>query len=353
MQDRGPWRIDASPNPGIKDRLYGAVAIHRRDAWAVGRFVNQAGISMPLIGHWDGTRWRTAASRAPDSVNSYLFGVAALPHSPDVWAVGATADLNLANDQTLIEHFDGARWRVKPSPTRGVLAGVSARSPDDVWAVGEVGGDTGVARTLVEHWDGSRWSVVSSPNPGRFGDTLAAVTALSPTDVWAAGTARTAKYNAVALIEHWNGRRWRPVPTPPVGDESDLRAIAAVSANDIWAVGVHDLAFTLTEHWDGGSWHVVPSPSPTNDCILQGVTALSSNDVWAVGSMADSRPLTMQWNGTGWTIVSSPQRHAALSSLAAVSADSHGRLWAAGFEFERQTYAYHTLIEQARLRGST
>jgi hypothetical protein len=53
----------------------------------------------------------------------------------------------------------------------------------------------------------------------------------------------------------------------PSLSHSQLSAVTAVSASDIWAVGSsfdesHSIRETLTEHNDGTGWSVVPSPSP-------------------------------------------------------------------------------------------
>jgi len=92
------------------------------------------------------------------------------------------------------------------------------------------------------------------------------------------------------LIEHWNGSTWSIVPSPNAGDGGELKAVAAVSASDVWAVGNslgpgNGVKKTLVEHWDGSAWSVVPSPSPdmfTDDSLLS-VAARSSQEVWAVG----------------------------------------------------------------------
>src|SRR5262245_43169277 len=51
---------------------------------------------------------------------------------------------------------------------------------------------------------------------------------------------------------------WNAVASPPVGSEGNLTAIAALSANDAWAVGQYEgpdsLQRTLVEHWNGTSW---------------------------------------------------------------------------------------------------
>jgi hypothetical protein len=93
-------------------------------------------------------------------------------------------------------------------------------------------------------------------------------------------------------------------------------------------------------------WSVIPSPSPTGDDILLGVAAISTSDVWAVGDYSDggNNHLVVQWNGTSWNVVPTPFRHGTVSTLAAVSADSAGDIWAAGLDINNH-FVYHTLIE--------
>ena len=67
-------------------------------------------------------------------------------------------------------------WQVVPSPTINVsnstfgarLNAVAVVSSTDVWAVGFdplPGGAAFVKQTLIEHWNGTKWSIVPSPNP--------------------------------------------------------------------------------------------------------------------------------------------------------------------------------------------
>ncbi len=337
-----PWHIQASPDRGTFDNLYGTAAVEPKDVWAVGRYINGSDVSQSLIEHWDGTAWSQTPSHVPAQIDSSLFAVAATPDARDVWAVGTIADPAGVDDQTLVDHWNGRRWVVMASASPGVLSGVTALSPDDVWAVGEVNG-----ATLTEHWDGQSWSIVPSPDPGGIGSALTAVTAVSSTDVWAAGSMQTTRFDSAPLIEHWDGSAWQAVPTPPVDVDSDFRSIAAVSATDVWAVGGDELSATLIEHWDGQSWSIVPSPSPGNDDILLGVTALSTSDVWAVGSQEGGKDLIEQWNGSAWAIVPGPNRRHALDSLFAVSVDVKGGLWAVGGDIDLHGTIYDTLIEHA------
>jgi hypothetical protein len=71
---------------------------------------------------------------------------------------------------------------------------VAARSADDVWAVG--GG------RVIEHWDGKRWSVVPTPEVNL--GTFVTVSADAADDVWAAGSGADPGIGPV--IEHWDGQ---------------------------------------------------------------------------------------------------------------------------------------------------
>jgi len=63
----------------------------------------------------------------------------------------------------------------------------------------------------------------------------------------------------------------------------------AVAPNDVWSVGFGADAIsggnlTLTEHWDGTNWLVVSSPNAGSSSRLRGVAAVAADDVWAVES---------------------------------------------------------------------
>src|SRR3954447_19732206 len=64
----------------------------------------------------------------------------------------------------------------------GQLMAVTALAADDVWAVGTAGHNA----SLIEHWDGSSWQRFESPSLGRLTE-LRSISAVSPTDIWAAG----------------------------------------------------------------------------------------------------------------------------------------------------------------------
>ncbi len=227
---------------------------------------------------------------------------------------------------------------VSPSKDNNTLYGVAAISSADVWAVGDL--NTGVIptatgrRTLIEHDTGSSFSVVPSPNPSWAGldlATLQGVAAVSSNDVWAVGHADDfASLRSTTLIEHWDGTAWTIVPSPnPSGSSlpNDLFAVTAVASDDVWAVGRTGFPWkALILHWQGSSWSVVPNPCTAP---LNGVTAISASDIWAVGSAS-----ACHYDGTSWTLARTPDPSklgAVAFTLLDVSGSASNVVWSAGF----------------------
>ncbi|MHB8600239.1 MAG: hypothetical protein ACYDER_25940, partial [Ktedonobacteraceae bacterium] len=130
--------------------------------------------------------------------------------------------------------------------------------------------------TLIEHWDGQHWHIVASPNVGGF-SLLNGVAALSPQDVWAVG-----RLGDSTLNEHWDGQRWCVV-SPALNGTT--YSVVALTPGNVWAVGfalVNYIFDTFVEQWNGTRWQQVASPnvtattiSATNDNYLNGVSASS------------------------------------------------------------------------------
>jgi hypothetical protein len=253
---------------------------------------------------------------------------------------------------TPVAFTQSGSWTVIPSPNQGTrdneLLGIAAVSANDIWSVGSVnvGPYAESLRTLTEFWNGTSWSIIPSSNPatttGDY-DALQGVAALSASNVWAVGYSGCVSCSGDhSLIEHWNGSNWSIVSNPTLYPSQDLYGIAAVSANDIWAVGKY--GFTpygaLIEHWNGTQWSAVTNPGTQ---ALHGVTALASNNVWAVG---DSEIL--HWNGTSWSIVPDPQSTSSSGDyLRAVAAVSASDIWAVGYAevASGEGYTYRPVIE--------
>jgi len=302
----------------------------------------------PLAGWTAGTHPSDhAAARQPHGqVRFDVLNAVAASSATDAWAVGYKS-IGRNPSFTLIEHWNGTRWTrvASPSPGEGaVLSGVVAFSRHNAWAVGSGSSD----KVLIEHWTGSRWLVApTGASPG----TLNSISAISPSDMWAAGCGDPA-CASTTLIEHWNGRNWKRVPSPNPGGtgvrhSSVLLGISAISRSNVWAVGyfnktgLHGFApRTLVEHWNGTSWKQVSSPNPGGPQemnTLNGVVATSAKAAMAVGDVRNVRnssvtdhPLAMRWNGVRWRRVFTPNQPQAIETLNSVSATSSSNAWAVG-----------------------
>lgn len=227
------WReLDPSPRGG----LYDVAAISPANVWTVGS----------LIMHWNGKGWKQL--RIPVSVG-VLLGVAA--SSPtQIWAVGTSGS---TDNRTLVLHWNGTKWKRVPSPNPAgalpgnlnVLDSVTVISRNNVWAAGYDASPTdGPRKTLIEHWNGRRWKHVASPSPGDsvgLGSVLTGVAGTSASNVWAVGeySSGTAE---LSLTARWNGKTWEQVASPNLGGTTTyarnrLKAVAATSASNVWAVG--------------------------------------------------------------------------------------------------------------------
>jgi len=94
----------------------------------------------------------------------------------NVWAVGSYENLYSQIHHALIEHWNGTKWSIVPSPKAPsyyydtFLSAVTAISANNVWAVGDTcgipscgGGSSQNYSPLIEHWDGTSWSVAYGP----------------------------------------------------------------------------------------------------------------------------------------------------------------------------------------------
>ena len=236
------WRRVRCPDIG---NLAGVAATSAANAWAVG--IGGPNGDKTAIEHWNGRAWRVAPS--PVKVGN-LLGVAATSAS-NAWAVGFSGNPTTGSD--LAEHWNGKAWRVVHSPAgAGGVIGVAATSASNAWAVGGANGQSaGTSISVINHWNGGTWRRIASPNPVPGGATFFGVAVTSASNAWAVGTDFDFFITPENVIAHWNGKAWKLVPSP-IHDGS-LNSVTATSAGSAWAVGSGDSG-ALIEHWNGTRW---------------------------------------------------------------------------------------------------
>jgi hypothetical protein len=117
---------------------------------------------------------------------------------------------------------------------------IQVNSPTDVWAVGDQGVTDSSSSTLIEHWNGTKWSIVPSPSPGSNGDLTGVTTSNASNDVWAVGSDEPAgTTQAQTLTLNWNGTAWVTVASPNASSGfSILNSVATTpGATIVQAVG--------------------------------------------------------------------------------------------------------------------
>jgi hypothetical protein len=257
-----------SPTDVSDGDLNAVEAISESDAWAVGA-LSWHGRSLVL--HWDGSVWRSVPIPSPEGDYDTLYGVSATGPS-DVWAVGMSGF-----GEGLIIHWDGAAWSVVGHPVKASeFRAVLALSPTDVWAAG--GGPVSFSeQSLVEHWDGTSWEVVPLPNPDTNG-ILSGLAAAGPSDVWAVGEA-----SLRSLIYRWDGATWKRLARAPYGMTGRLRGVAVLAPDDVWVAGLKGLGGPpVTAHWDGSEWTFAPLANKENGW-LNTIKAFRHDEVWVGG----------------------------------------------------------------------
>lgn len=289
------WRVDEVPLNAV---LYDVASVDGGDTWAVGSEIGADFGFSALALRWDRGRWTRV--EVPEEAGDRFDGVDGIA-ADDVWAVGSVAI------HSRITHWDGRRWTPvpveEPVGTSSTLVRVDAVTPHDAWAVGSVQTADAGHRGIVQHWNGHRWSLVALPDTD-FGDYfLSAVTAVSPTDVWVAGTA-----SGQPLVLHWNGRRWARAALPRLdGVTASLEGLSTHSAHELWAVGWTQTGGVGTRRplalrFDGNAWTL---DTTTPDEYGQMIDAVSwKGDIWAVGYGV--QPSLYRRHGVRWTSVRTP-----------------------------------------------
>jgi photosystem II stability/assembly factor-like uncharacterized protein len=324
------WQTVASRTvgQGAHAILYDTVALAPDNIWAVGSTsLIDSRYQVPLIMRWNGTAWNAVPTPPIAGDTVHLYGITAVSPN-DIWAVGAASTYSYNAGETVALHWNGANWSRVATPngnTSNVLKDIDALAANDIWAVGY----DGVQSTII-HWNGTAWTKVAAPadlNQATHG--LNGVSMIAANDVWAVGASSIG--SSAMLTLHWDGAAWSVIPNPSLsaGQNYQLSAVDAVAANDVWAVG-DDSIKPFAQHWDGLSWSIKRFPDLLpSGFLIHSVVALAPDNVWVVGN--DSyQALTFHWDGSAWRDASPERAFLNDESLYGVTAVNASDIWAVG-----------------------
>lgn len=270
-----PVPAQVRPQAGLNE----AAAFGPDRAWAVGAdAVGREAPGFPLVLRWDGSAWQRQPLPGIGWQGELLSVAGASPSA--VWAVGRDS----AGGARLLR-FDGSAWSERRAP-RGVLLSRVVAGGGEVWLIGSRDG----VQVLLR-WDGRGWREVPAPPGGVYGLHI-----LAADDVWAAGDTASG-----AAVSHWDGQAWEQTivngfPRSAVG------SVLAVSPTEVWAGGTAGFVGgppgrpipPLLVRFDGQAWNRVTVPAD-----FGGITSLAPTTSGELGwiSVANSQ----KWGPPGST----------------------------------------------------
>ncbi|MGW4104551.1 hypothetical protein, partial [Streptomyces sp. NPDC004976] len=192
----------------------------------------------------------------------------------ETWLIGSR------DGAQVLMRRDGNGWRDLPVPP-GSVYGLHILAADDVWAAG-----AGASGATVSHWDGRAWRQTVVDGYPRSG--VSSVLAVSPTEVWAGGTAGfiggPVGRPIPPLLVRFDGQEWNRVTVP-----TDFGNISSLTPALSGALGW--VAVARSQKWGPpGSY---PPLAPGPDFLAWDGQSFTGHDEPAVTGEGDSRMLRL------------------------------------------------------------
>ncbi|SDL30655.1 hypothetical protein [Streptomyces indicus] len=274
------WQREPLPGVAWQGELLSVAATAPDAVWAVGRDTTGTGRLL----RYDGTAWHETRAPRGVALTKVVTG------SGETWLLGTR------DGAQAVLRLDGRTWRDLPAPP-GAVYGLHIVAPDDVWAAGVANGGAAVSR-----WDGSAWQQTIVDGAPRAG--VGTILAVSPTEVWAGGTAGfiggPPGRPIPPLLMRYDGQTWSRVALP-----ADFGSVTSLAPTDSGELGWVSLSNSMKWAppgsspplepgpdflaWDGTAFtgHSEPAVPGEGDSSLLRLAAVPGTDtVWAVGRAA-------------------------------------------------------------------
>jgi hypothetical protein len=264
--DGHAWTIVPAP-AGTGTGFFGMTAISATDIYA---------LSYTSTLHWNGQRWGVVTD-----LGGYTLTAIAHGHGGALMAIGFHGP---GGPTAVLTHTASGwvplSTPLPPLPASHrtcdvtvAIAKITLLTPSDAWVSGATTDAASHATCpYAAHWDGSHWTVPPVPdNPGHPGAGLGAISARGPNEVWAIGSTTTftgpddrfTSVNGYAV--RWNGTSWRTLCNFGCGpDWSDIDATGSavwVAGNTVFPQDPFTSVRMEIDRWSGNGW--VPQPVQT------------------------------------------------------------------------------------------
>ncbi len=293
--------------------------------------------TVPLLGNW--------ADVVP--VQATILDVAVVSQD-DIWAAGlAGTDHGI---ETLLMHYDGARWQVSPDTFDGAqLYSISMVSATEGWAAGSTNGTPFMLHYTSGHWRDATTSV----DTGALRDhkiILTQVRMATAISGWALGQGDQAPQHSTQILQYIKvGSTYRWEPTESF-EGTTLNALSVVSDHEAWVVGAYAAKMTIMRvtvtylnndpnsivtNWATHSWETLGAGNLTS------VSMRSSTDGWAGGSDGNGTGALFHWDGSEWSRVALPSSFEQPGAVQGIVATGANAAWVYGeFPGSHSSYLY-------------
>ena len=282
-----------------------------------GIFTKAGGITVNLIGRFDGRTWSAMGS----GLSAQFNGV------NDIDAFGSYV---YACDKFGLHRWDGTAWTQVgvigglPASDLGTLA-IAVDANGQVYMTGSFTSVNGVSANRVARFNGTNWFAMGSgivqPQPG-LGNYYANAMAAIGSQVYIAGFIPSIGGVSVNYVARWNGGAWSSMAggLPNYGTPTTLAAVDGQLYVATGAIGPGNGPYTANVlRWTGSSWSVVG-----NDFNLD-VNAIAGGDgeLYAGGSFTDvgGAPMNQiaRLSGNTWVDAGSTSESALILGMAICS----------------------------------
>ncbi len=268
----GWCRVDM---PDDKAALYGIWGSGPSDVWTVG--------SNGAVFHWDGTKWSAHRVETDAGQARPMFAVWGSGPS-DVWAVTGTDILHSngwTDDGPNFSAFEVIKRMGQADPLSVALRALGGSGPTDVYVLRALTGAPGALPfdkcSRSEGWSSGTPNLTAAigERGGAIGTDVTAIWATNARDIWMVGES--------GRIFHSDGYWGGMVDFTQANSNTlaDLHAVWGARADAVWAVGDRGTIRHFT-YDPGGALHWAIEDSKTTSA-LRAVWGSSATDVWVVG----------------------------------------------------------------------